>query len=275
MQEEIIDIIKSALKEDMPKGDVTTDSLIEDGHQSHAKFIAKESGIISGLEVAKEVFKQVGGSYKLEFNFKDGDYINKGDIIGVVDGDTKTILKAERLSLNIMQRMSGIATNTHNFVSEIETKTKILDTRKTTPNLRILERQAVRDGGGFNHRYSLSDMVLIKDNHIDAVGSITKAVSLAKAKTNLTVEVEVETLEQFKEALATGADIIMLDNMTQEMMKEAVELIAGRAQTECSGNITKENIAKILETGVDFVSSGALTHSAPILDISMKNLHAI
>lgn len=162
MQEEIIDIIKSALKEDMPKGDVTTDSLIEDGHQSHAKFIAKESGIISGLEVAKEVFKQVGGSYKLEFNFKDGDYINKGDIIGVVDGDTKTILKAERLSLNIMQRMSGIATNTHNFVSEIETKTKILDTRKTTPNLRILERQAVRDGGGFNHRYSLSDMVLIR-----------------------------------------------------------------------------------------------------------------
>ena len=275
MQEEIIDIIKSALKEDMPKGDVTTDSLIEDGHQSHAKFIAKESGIISGLEVAKEVFKQVGGSYKLEFDFKDGDYINKGDIIGVVDGDTKTILKAERLSLNIMQRMSGIATNTHNFVSEIETKTKILDTRKTTPNLRILERQAVRDGGGFNHRYSLSDMVLIKDNHIDAVGSITKAVSLAKAKTNLTVEVEVETLEQFKEALATGADIIMLDNMSHDVMKEAIDIIDGKAEIEVSGNVTRENIAKLTDLGVDYISSGALTHSAPIMDISLKNLHRI
>lgn len=275
MQEEIIDIIKSALKEDMPNGDVTTDSLIEDGHQSHAKFIAKESGIISGLEVAKEVFKQVGGSYKLEFNFKDGDYINKGDIIGVVDGDTKTILKAERLSLNIMQRMSGIATNTHNFVSEIETETKILDTRKTTPNLRILERQAVRDGGGFNHRYSLSDMVLIKDNHIDAVGSITKAVSLAKAKTNLTVEVEVETLEQFKEALATGADIIMLDNMSHDVMKEAIDIIDGKAEIEVSGNVTRENIAKLTDLGVDYISSGALTHSAPIMDISLKNLHRI
>ena len=262
MQEEIIDIIKSALKEDMPKGDVTTDSLIEDGHQSHAKFIAKESGIISGLEVAKEVFKQVGGSYKLEFNFKDGDYINKGDIIGVVE--------AERLSLNIMQRMSGIATNTHNFVSEIETETKILDTRKTTPNLRILERQAVRDGGGFNHRYSLSDMVLIKDNHIDAVGSITKAVSLAKAKTNLTVEVEVETLEQFKETLATGADIIMLDNMSNELMALCVKLNNKQKRLEASGNMSLERVKSVAALGVDFISVGSLTYASKALDISLK-----
>lgn len=254
----------------MPNGDVTTDSLIMDGHQSHAKFIAKDNGIISGLEVANEVFNQVGGSYKLSFNFKDGDFVKKGDIIGVVDGDTKTILKAERLALNIMQRMSGIATNTYNFVKEIETDTKILDTRKTTPNLRFLERKAVRDGKGFNHRYCLSDMVLIKDNHIDAVGSITKAVALAKEKTNLTVEVEVETMEQFLEALATEADVIMLDNMSNELMAECVKINNKKKLLEASGNMSIERVKSVANVGVDFISVGALTYASKALDISLK-----
>ncbi|MDE7213519.1 MAG: carboxylating nicotinate-nucleotide diphosphorylase, partial [Anaeroplasmataceae bacterium] len=210
MKTEIIDIITRALKEDMPTGDITTDNLIPDGHQSKAYFIAKEDGVISGIEVVEEVFKAVGGRFTLSFDVKSGDQVKNKQLIGTVEGDTKTILKAERVSLNLLQRMSGIATTTHAYVERLQGNCKILDTRKTTPNLRILEKQAVKDGGGTNHRYCLSDMVMIKDNHIDAVGSITKAVALAKEKTTgVQVEVEVETFEQFLEALHTECDIIM------------------------------------------------------------------
>ena len=204
--------------------------------------------------------------------------VTKGQLMGVVKGDIRALLSGERVALNYLQRMSGIATMTSELAKELEGyKTKLLDTRKTTPNMRPFEKYAVTVGGGHNHRYNLSDGVMLKDNHIGAAGGIKEAVAMAKdyAPFVRKIEVETENLDMVKEAVEAGADIIMLDNMTPEMMKEAVELIAGRAQTECSGNITKENIAKILETGVDFVSSGALTHSAPILDISMKNLHAI
>ncbi|MDE7162126.1 MAG: carboxylating nicotinate-nucleotide diphosphorylase, partial [Anaeroplasmataceae bacterium] len=210
MENEVLDIIKRALKEDMPTGDITTDNLIPEGHQSKAYFIAKEDGIVSGIEAVKEVFQAVGGKYLLSFTVQDGESVKNKQVIGTVEGDTKTILKAERVSLNILQRMSGIATTTHAYVAKLQENCKILDTRKTTPNLRILEKKAVVDGGGTNHRYCLSDMVMIKDNHIEAVGSITKAVQLAKEKTKgVKIEVEVENMEQFEEALATPCDIIM------------------------------------------------------------------
>lgn len=270
MKQEIIDIIDRAIKEDMPEGDVTTDSTIPLDHQSKAKFIAKEDGVISGISVAYQVFRQIGGKYHLDFIVRDGEEVKKGQLIGTVDGDTRTILKAERLTLNIMQRMSGIATNARRFSELMHGDCKILDTRKTTPNLRVLERQAVRDGGAFNHRYCLSDMVLIKDNHIDAVGSITKAVELAKANTKLTIEVEVETLDQFKEALQTECDIIMLDNMTNEMMAECVRLNAGKKLLEASGNMTLDRVESVSKVGVNFISVGALTHSSKSLDISLK-----
>ena len=224
------------------------------------------------------VFQILDEKTEISFNFKDGDAVKKGDLLGTVTGDIRVLLSGERVALNYLQRMSGIATYTKQVSMLLEgSKVTLLDTRKTTPNCRVFEKYAVRIGGGCNHRYNLSDGVLLKDNHIGAAGSVAKAVAMAKEYAPFVrkIEIEVETMEQVKEAVEAGADIIMLDNMTPEMMKEAVELIAGRAQTECSGNITKENIAKILETGVDFVSSGALTHSAPILDISMKNLHAI
>ena len=214
----------------------------------------------------------------IEFYKKDGDAVKSGELLGVVTGDIRVLLSGERVALNYLQRMSGIATYTNSVAKLLAgTKTKLLDTRKTTPNCRVFEKYAVRIGGGCNHRYNLSDGVLLKDNHIGAAGSVTKAVEMAKAYAPFVrkIEIEVETLEQVKEAVEAGADIIMLDNMTPEVMKQAVEIIAGRARTECSGNITKENISKILETGVDYVSSGALTHSAPILDISMKHLHAV
>ena len=234
--------------------------------------------MIAGLQVFQRVFELLDKDTKVEFFCKDGDEVKNGQLMGKVTGDIRVLLSGERVALNYLQRMSGIASYTRSVVSLLgESKTKLLDTRKTTPNMRIFEKYAVRAGGGYNHRYNLSDGVLLKDNHIGAAGSVAKAVAMAKEYAPFVrkIEIEVETMEQVKEAVEAGADIIMLDNMTPEMMKEAVELIAGRAQTECSGNITKENIAKILETGVDFVSSGALTHSAPILDISMKNLHAI
>ena len=202
----------------------------------------------------------------------------KGDLMATVTGDIRVLLSGERVALNYLQRMSGIATYTRQVAKLLEgSNVTLLDTRKTTPNCRVFEKYAVRVGGGCNHRYNLSDGVLLKDNHIGAAGSVTKAVQMAKAYAPFVrkIEIEVETLDQVKEAVEAGADIIMLDNMTPEVMKQAVELIDGRAQTECSGNITKENIQKIREIGVDFVSSGALTHSAPILDISMKNLHAV
>ena len=271
-------LIRMALEEDITSEDVSTNAVMRSAVKGTVDLIAKEDGIIAGLDVYARVFQILDEKTEISFNFKDGEAVKKGDLLGTVTGDIRVLLSGERVALNYLQRMSGIATYTKQVSKLLEgSKVTLLDTRKTTPNCRVFEKYAVRIGGGCNHRYNLSDGVLLKDNHIGAAGSVAKAVAMAKEYAPFVrkIEIEVETMEQVKEAVEAGADIIMLDNMTPEMMKEAVELIAGRAQTECSGNITKENIAKILETGVDFVSSGALTHSAPILDISMKNLHAI
>ena len=271
-------LIRMALQEDITSEDVSTNAVMRSAVKGTVDLIAKEDGIIAGLDVYARVFQILDEKTEISFNFKDGDAVKKGDLLGTVTGDIRVLLSGERVALNYLQRMSGIATYTKQVSKLLEgSKVTLLDTRKTTPNCRVFEKYAVRIGGGCNDRYNLSDGVLLKDNHIGAAGSVAKAVAMAKEYAPFVrkIEIEVETMEQVKEAVEAGADIIMLDNMTPEMMKEAVELIAGRAQTECSGNITKENIAKILETGVDFVSSGALTHSAPILDISMKNLHAI
>lgn len=271
-------LIRMALQEDITSEDVSTNAVMRSAVKGTVDLIAKEDGIIAGLDVYARVFQILDEKTEISFNFKDGEAVKKGDLLGTVTGDIRVLLSGERVALNYLQRMSGIATYTKQVSKLPEgSKVTLLDTRKTTPNCRVFEKYAVRIGGGCNHRYNLSDGVLLKDNHIGAAGSVAKAVAMAKEYAPFVrkIEIEVETMEQVKEAVEAGADIIMLDNMTPEMMKEAVELIAGRAQTECSGNITKENIAKILETGVDFVSSGALTHSAPILDISMKNLHAI
>lgn len=271
-------LIRMALQEDITSEDVSTNAVMRSAVKGTVDLIAKEDGIIAGLDVYARVFQILDEKTEISFNFKDGDAVKEGDLLGTVTGDIRVLLSGERVALNYLQRMSGIATYTKQVSKLLEgSKVTLLDTRKTTPNCRVFEKYAVRIGGGCNHRYNLSDGVLLKDNHIGAAGSVAKAVAMAKEYAPFVrkIEIEVETMEQVKEAVEAGADIIMLDNMTPEMMKEAVELIAGRAQTECSGNITKENIAKILETGVDFVSSGALTHSAPILDISMKNLHAI
>ena len=271
-------LIRMALQEDITSEDVSTNAVMRSAVKGTVDLIAKEDGIIAGLDVYARVFQILDEKTEISFNFKDGEAVKKGDLLGTVTGDIRVLLSGERVALNYLQRMSGIATYTKQVSKLLEgSKVTLLDTRKTTPNCRVFEKYAVRIGGGCNHRYNLSDGVQLKDNHIGAAGSVAKAVAMAKEYAPFVrkIEIEVETMEQVKEAVEAGADIIMLDNMTPEMMKEAVELIAGRAQTECSGNITKENIAKILETGVDFVSSGALTHSAPILDISMKNLHAI
>ena len=271
-------LIRMALQEDITSEDVSTNAVMRSAVQGTVDLIAKEDGIIAGLDVYARVFQILDEKTEISFNFKDGEAVKKGDLLGTVTGDIRVLLSGERVALNYLQRMSGIATYTKQVSKLLEgSKVTLLDTRKTTPNCRVFEKYAVRIGGGCNHRYNLSDGVLLKDNHIGAAGSVAKAVAMAKEYAPFVrkIEIEVETMEQVKEAVEAGADIITLDNMTPEMMKEAVELIVGRAQTECSGNITKENIAKILETGVDFVSSGALTHSAPILDISMKNLHAI
>ena len=271
-------LIRMALQEDITSEDVSTNAVMRSAVKGTVDLIAKEDGIIAGLDVYARVFQILDEKTEISFNFKDGEAVKKSDLLGTVTGDIRVLLSGERVALNYLQRMSGIATYTKQVSKLLEgSKVTLLDTRKTTPNCRVFEKYAVRIGGGCNHRYNLSDGVLLKDNHIGAAGSVAKAVAMAKEYAPFVrkIEIEVETMEQVKEAVEAGADIIMLDNMTPEMMKEAVELIAGRAQTECSGNITKENIAKILETGVDFVSSGALTHSAPIFDISMKNLHAI
>ena len=271
-------LIRMALQEDITSEDVSTNAVMRSAVKGTVDLIAKEDGIIAGLDVYARVFQILDEKTEISFNFKDGDAVKKGDLLGTVTGDIRVLLSGERVALNYLQRMSGIATYTKQVSKLLEgSKVTLLDTRKTTPNCRVFEKYAVRIGGGCNHRYNLSDGVLLKDNHIGAAGSVAKAVAMAKEYAPFVrkIEIEVETMEQVKEAVEAGADIIMLDNMTPEMMKEAVELIAGRAQTECSGNITKENIAKILETGVDFVSSGALTHSAPILDVSLKNLHPV
>ena len=278
MKINIDEYLMNALKEDITQEDVSTNAVMPEPKQGEVNLICKQDGIICGLEVFERVFKLLDDTVVFETELKDGDQVTKGQLMGVVKGDIRALLSGERVALNYLQRMSGIATMTSELAKELEGyKTKLLDTRKTTPNMRPFEKYAVTVGGGHNHRYNLSDGVMLKDNHIGAAGSVTKAVQMAKAYAPFVrkIEIEVETLEQVREAVEAGADIIMLDNMTPEVMRQAVELIDGRAQTECSGNITKENIARIREIGVDFVSSGALTHSAPILDISMKNLHAV
>lgn len=272
------ELIRMALQEDITSEDVSTNAVMRSAVKGSVELLAKEDGIIAGLDVYARVFQILDEKTEISFNVKDGDSVKKGELLATVTGDIRVLLSGERVALNYLQRMSGIATYTNQVAKLLEgSKVTLLDTRKTTPNCRVFEKYAVRVGGGCNHRYNLSDGVLLKDNHIGAAGSVAKAVAMAKEYAPFVrkIEVEVETMEQVEEAVEAGADIIMLDNMTPEMMKEAVDFIEGRAQTECSGNITKENIAKILETGVDFVSSGALTHSAPILDISMKNLHAV
>ena len=271
-------LIRMALQEDITSEDVSTNAVMPTATKGTVDLIAKEDGVVAGLEIYARVFTILDEKTEVDLHCKDGDEVKKGELMATVTGDIRVLLSGERVALNYLQRMSGIATYTRQVAKLLEgSNVTLLDTRKTTPNCRVFEKYAVRVGGGHNHRYNLSDGVLLKDNHIGAAGSVAKAVKMAKAYAPFVrkIEIEVETLDQVKEAVEAGADIIMLDNMTPEVMKQAVELIDGRAQTECSGNITKENIQKICEIGVDFVSSGALTHSAPILDISMKNLHAV
>ena len=278
MQLQVDKLIRMALEEDITSEDVSTNAVMPTNVKGTVDLIAKEDGVIAGMDVYARVFKLLDESMEIEMFCQDGDEVKKGDLMAKVTGDIRVLLSGERVALNYLQRMSGIATYTRSVVKLLEgSGVTLLDTRKTTPNCRVFEKYAVRVGGGCNHRYNLSDGVLLKDNHIGAAGSITKAIQMAKAYAPFVrkIEIETETLEQVVEAVEAGADIIMLDNMTPEVMKQAVALIDGRAQTECSGNITKENIARICEIGVDFVSSGALTHSAPILDISMKHLHAV
>lgn len=278
MKLQLDDYILRALKEDITSEDVSTNAVMPESKQGEVELICKEDGIICGLDVFQRVFTLLDSDTVFETEFKDGDAVKNGQKMGVVRGDIRVLLSGERVALNYLQRMSGIATLTKSLADElVGSKTKLLDTRKTTPNMRPFEKYAVTVGGGNNHRYNLSDGVMLKDNHIGAAGGIKEAVALAKAYAPFVrkIEVETETMEQVKEAVEAGADIIMLDNMSNEQMKEAVAYIDGRAETECSGNVTKEKLAAIREIGVDYVSSGALTHSAPILDISLKNLHPI
>ena len=278
MQLQADKLIRMALEEDITSEDVSTNAVMPTKVQGTVDLIAKEDGVIAGMDVYARVFKLLDEDTEIEMFCHDGDEVREGDLMAKVTGDIRVLLSGERVALNYLQRMSGIATYTRSVAKLLEgSGVTLLDTRKTTPNCRVFEKYAVRVGGGCNHRYNLSDGVLLKDNHIGAAGSITTAIQMAKAYAPFVrkIEIETETLEQVAEAVEAGADIIMLDNMTPEVMKQAVALIDGRAQTECSGNITKENIARICEIGVDFVSSGALTHSAPILDISMKHLHAV
>lgn len=271
-------LIKMALQEDISSEDVTTNAVMRNRKQGEVQLICKQDGIIAGLGVFERVFKLLDETTEVEFYAEDGDEVKNKQLLGVIRGDIRVLLSGERTALNYLQRMSGIATYTHSVAMLLEgTKTKLLDTRKTTPNMRIFEKYAVRVGGGYNHRYNLSDGVLLKDNHIGAAGSVAKAVEMAKEYAPFVrkIEVEVENLDMVREAVDAGADIIMLDNMSPEDMKEAIRIIDGRAETECSGNVTKENIDRLTSLGVDYISSGALTHSAPVLDISLKNLHAI
>lgn len=270
-------LIMMALQEDITSEDVSTNAVMPKAQKGKVDLICKQDGIIAGLDVYARVFTLLDDSTEVEFFCKDGDEVKAGQLMGIVTGDIRVLLSGERVALNYLQRMSGIATYTHEVAELLKgSKTTLLDTRKTTPNCRIFEKYAVRVGGGSNHRYNLSDGVLLKDNHIGAAGSITNAVRMVKEYAPFVrkIEVEVETLDQVKEAVEAGADIIMLDNMTTDQMRAAIDLIDGRAETECSGNVTKENIERLISLGVDYISSGALTHSSPIMDISMKNLHA-
>lgn len=274
----IDEYLKNALKEDITSEDVTTNSVMKEYKKGSTQLICKEDGVICGLPVFVRVFELLDKEVIFETTYQDGDVVKKGDLIGTVIGDIRVLLSGERTALNYLQRMSGIATYTREYAKELEGyKTTLLDTRKTTPNMRPFEKYAVRIGGGANHRYNLSDGVLLKDNHIGAAGSVRNAVKMAKEYAPFVrkIEVEVENLDMVAEAIEAGADIIMLDNMDNEAMKKAVEMIGDKAHTECSGNVTKERLREIAEIGVDFVSSGALTHSAPIIDLSLKNLRPV
>ena len=271
-------LILQALQEDITGEDVTTNAILPEDCQGEAELLCKQDGIIAGLDVFARAFTLLDDKVWFEFFTKDGDEVHKGQKLAKVVGSMRAILSAERVGLNYLQRMSSIATYTHQVAALLEgTGMTLVDTRKTTPNMRVFEKYAVTVGGGKNHRYNLSDGVLLKDNHISAAGGVAKAIAMAKAYAPFVrkIEVETETLDMVREAVEAGADIIMLDNMSHDMMKEAVAIIDGRAETECSGNVTKENIAALADIGVDYISSGALTHSAPILDLSLKHLHRI
>ncbi len=272
------EMILSALREDITSEDISTNSVMRNYQQGEVELICKQDGVIAGLDVFKRVFELLDGKTEISFFCKDGDIVKNGEKLGIIKGDIRVLLSGERTALNFLQRMSGIATYTRSIADLLNgTKTKLLDTRKTTPNMRVFEKYAVKVGGGYNHRFNLSDGILLKDNHIGAAGGVKEAVRMAKEYAPFVrkIEIEVESLDMLKEALEAGVDIIMLDNMSVEDMKEAVKLCKGKAETECSGNVTKENVAKLVDIGVDYISSGALTHSSPILDLSLKNLHAI
>ena len=272
------ELILSALREDITSEDITTNSVMREYQLGEVELICKQDGVIAGLDVFKRTFELLDSKTEVTFTKKDGDTVKNGDKIGVGRGDRRVLLSGERTALNYLQRMSGIATYTRSIADLLKgSKTKLLDTRKTTPNMRVFEKYAVKVGGGYNHRYNLSDGILLKDNHIGAAGGVKEAVQMAKEYAPFVrkIEIEVENIDMLKEALDAGADIIMLDNMSVEDMKEAVKLVSGKAETECSGNVTKENVERLVDIGVDYISSGALTHSSPILDLSLKNLHAI
>lgn len=271
-------LILQALREDITSEDITTNSVMPNYQLGQVELICKQDGVIAGLSVFQRVFELLDDKTEFDMRAKDGDEVKSGELLGIIKGDIRVLLEGERTALNYLQRMSGIATYTHSIAVLLKgSKTKLLDTRKTTPNMRVFEKYAVKVGGGYNHRYNLSDGILLKDNHIGAAGGVKEAVAMAKEYAPFVrkIEVEVENLTMVKEAVEAGADIIMLDNMDKETMKEAIKIIDGRAETECSGNVTKENVANLIDIGVDYISSGALTHSAPILDLSLKNLHAV
>ena len=270
--------IRMALEEDINSEDVSTNAVMPTCQKGEVQLICKQDGIIAGLGVFERVFQLLDPATEIEFYVTDGDAVKKGQLMATVTGDIRVLLSGERTALNYLQRMSGIATYTNEVAKMLEgTKTTLLDTRKTTPCMRVFEKYAVKVGGGKNHRYNLSDGVMLKDNHISAAGGVKEAIAAATAYAPFVrkIEVETENLDMVKEAVEAGADIIMLDNMNPDEMAEAIRIIDGKAETECSGNMTKENIRMITELGVDYVSSGALTHSAPILDISLKNLKSI
>lgn len=272
------ELILGALKEDITSEDISTNSVMRHYQLGEVQLICKEDGVIAGLDVFKRVFELLDEKTEVTFFCADGDTVKNGQKLGIIRGDIRVLLSGERTALNFLQRMSGIASYTRAIADLLkDSKTKLLDTRKTTPGMRVFEKYAVKVGGGYNHRYNLSDGILLKDNHIGAAGGVKEAIYMAKEYAPFVrkIEIEVENLDMLKEALEAGADIIMLDNMSVEDMKEAVRLAAGRAEIECSGNVTKENIKKLVDIGVDYISSGALTHSSPILDLSLKNLHAI
>lgn len=272
------DMILMALKEDITSEDITTNSVMRNYQQGEVELICKQDGILAGLYVFQRVFELLDEKTEVQFFCQDSDRVKNGQKLGVVKGDIRVLLSGERTALNYLQRMSGIATYTRSIADLLEgSNTKLLDTRKTTPNMRVFEKYAVKVGGGYNHRFNLSDGILLKDNHIGAAGGVKEAIRMAKEYAPFVrkIEIEVENLTMLEEALEAGADIVMLDNMSVEDMKQAVKMAKGKAETECSGNVTKENVARLVDIGVDYISSGALTHSSPILDLSLKNLHVI